>query len=98
MQRVFKNLHSTAYYRNIKRGSNKSPRRQNPKVFNTLFLGKNKLKHRNYIRTKLRLEELNKREKPDSETLTSTSRELPGLELRIPTRAKQVSDQNNWAT
>ena len=26
------------------------------------FLGKNKLKQRNYIRTKLRLEELNKRE------------------------------------
>ena len=38
------------------------PRRQKPKVFNTLFLGKNELKQRNYIRTKQRLEELNKRE------------------------------------
>ena len=28
--------------------------------------------------------------KPDSETQTSTSRELPGLELRIPTRTKRV--------
>ena len=41
----------------------KAPRRQKIKVFNTLFLGKNKLKQRNYIRTKLRLEELNKRVK-----------------------------------
>ena len=39
----------------------KAPRRQKLKVFSTLFLGNNKLKQRNYIRTKLRLEELNKR-------------------------------------
>ena len=40
----------------------KSPRRQKPKVFNTLLLGKNKLKQRSYIRTNIWLEELNKRE------------------------------------
>ena len=40
----------------------KDPGRQKFKVFSTLFLGKNKLKQRNYIRTMLRLEELNKRE------------------------------------
>ena len=37
-------------------------KRQKLKVFSTLFLGKNKSKQCNYIRTKLRLEELNKRE------------------------------------
>ena len=40
----------------------KAPRRQKLKVFSTLFLGKSKLKQRNYIRTKLRLKEFNKRE------------------------------------
>ena len=64
-------------------------------IFNTLFLGKNKLKQRNYIRTKLRLEELNSY---DSETLTSTSREPPGLELRILTRANRATNRNNLAT
>ena len=39
----------------------KAQRRQKLMVFSTLFLGKNKLKQRNYIRTKLRLEEFNKR-------------------------------------
>ena len=38
----------------------KAPRRQNLKIFSTLFLGKNKLKQRNYTKTKLRLEEFNK--------------------------------------
>ena len=40
--------------------TNKSSRRPKPKIFNTLFLGRNKLKQRNHIRTKLRLEELKK--------------------------------------
>ena len=40
----------------------KAPMRQKLVVFSTLFLGKNKLKQRNYTRTKLRVEELNKRE------------------------------------
>ena len=39
--------------------TDKSSRRQKPKVFNTLFLDENKLKQR---RTKLRLNELNKGE------------------------------------
>ena len=64
-------------------GTDKSPRRQKPMVFNTLFLGKNKLKQRDYIRTKLRLENLIKI-KSDSETLTSISRQPPGLELKNP--------------
>ena len=49
-------------YASCTQGADKSPRRQKPKIFNTLFFGKNKLKQRNYIRTKLMLEELNKRE------------------------------------
>ena len=40
----------------------KAPKQQKLEVFSTLYLGKNKLKQRDYIRTKLRLEELNKRE------------------------------------
>ena len=40
----------------------KAPERQKLEVFSTLFIGKNKLKQRKYIRTKLRLEQLNKRE------------------------------------
>ena len=36
--------------------------------------------------------------KKKSERLTSTSRELPDHELRIPTRANRVTDRNNVAT
>ena len=39
-----------------------------------------------------------KKGKPYSETLTSTSREPPGIELRIPTRAKRAPSRNNVAT
>ena len=76
----------------------KAPKRPKLKVFSTLFLGKNKSKQCNYIRIKLGLEEFNKRVNFDSETLTSTSREPPGVELRISTRAKQATNRNNVAT
>jgi len=36
--------------------------------------------------------------KKNSETLTSTSREPPDLELRIPTRANRATNRNNVAT
>ena len=46
----------------LPRGGDKSPRRQKSKVLNTLFLDKDKFKQGSHIRTKLRLEEFNKKE------------------------------------
>ena len=69
------------------RGANKSPTDKAP--------GDKNLRRRNYIRTNLRLEELNKKENLIQKRKPSTSRESPGLELRIPTRAKRATNRNN---
>jgi len=46
-----------------------------------------------------RLKKINsKKNKPDSETLTGTSREPPGLQLRTPTRVKRDTNRNEVAT
>ena len=50
-----------------------------------------KYAHRKYAHRKIA-------HKKNSETLTSTSREPPGLELRIPTRAKRATHRNNVRT
>ena len=61
-ERIFDLSCNTGYGGADKSPTDKSSRRQKPMVFNTLFLSENKLKQRNYTRTKLRLEELNERE------------------------------------
>ena len=76
----------------------KAPDDQFLTLLTLLFLGENKLKQLKLHKNKATVRRIEYKGKPDSETLTSTSREPPGLELRIPTRAKRATNRNNLAT